>query len=340
MDASVDIRSARFREEREADWKRLEALVQEAESRGVTGLSFMQARDLAALYRQATTSLAIAREISLDKALLAYLEALTARAYLSVYAPQERLGGVVTKFLTQGAPQAMRRSWAFILLGFLCMGLGAFCGYLLFFDDADWYHVFMPEGLAGGRGPGSTTEFLRGVIYDDDPDARGLGAFATFLFSHNTRIAIFVFGLGVFLCVPAIALIFYNGLMFGAFVALHVDRGLGWDIAGWLSIHGVTELSAICIACGAGLQLGFAVLFPGQRTRARALRDAGRDATKLAIVAALMLVAAALLEGFGRQLVQDMNTRLLIGWGVGALWVVWFALGGRRGGRASGRGRS
>ncbi|MEL6646489.1 MAG: stage II sporulation protein M, partial [Pseudomonadota bacterium] len=202
------------------------------------------------------------------------------------------------------------------------------------------YHVFMPEGLAGGRGPGSTTEFLRGVIYDDDPDARGLGAFATFLFSHNTRIAIFVFGLGVFLCVPAIALIFYNGLMFGAFVALHVDRGLGWDIAGWLSIHGVTELSAICIACGAGLQLGFAVLFPGQRTRARALRDAGRDATKLAIVAALMLVAAALLEGFGRQLVQDMNTRLLIGWGVGALWVVWFALGGRRGGRASGRGRS
>ena len=118
--------------------------------------------------------------------------------------------------------------------------------------------------------------------------------------------------------------------MFGAFVALHVNRGLGWDIAGWLSIHGVTELSAICIACGAGLQLGFAVLFPGQRTRAQSLRVAGRDATKLALVAALMLVAAALLEGFGRQLVQDLNTRLWIGWGVGALWLAWFCLAGRR----------
>lgn len=329
MEAVDHIRSARFREEREADWKRLETLVQEAERKGLTGLSFMQARDLASLYRQATTSLAIAREISLDKALLAYLEALTARAYLSVYAPQERLGGVVRKFLTKSAPQAMRRSWAFILLGFLCMGLGALSGYLLYFENADWYFVFMPEGLSGGRDPGSTTEYLRSVIYDDDPDARGLGAFATYLFSHNTRIAIFVFGLGVFLCVPAIALIFYNGLVFGAFVALHVDRGLGWDITGWLSIHGVTELSAICIACGAGLQLGFAALFPGQRTRARALRDAGKDATKLALVAALMLVAAALLEGFGRQLVQDLNTRLVIGWGVGALWLAWFALGGR-----------
>ncbi|MEO0371543.1 MAG: stage II sporulation protein M, partial [Pseudomonadota bacterium] len=65
------------------------------------------------------------------------------------------------------------------------------------------------------------------------------------------------------------------------------------------------------------------------RTRARALREAGRDATKLALVAALMLVAAALLEGFGRQLVQDMGTRLFIGWGIGALWLAWFALGGR-----------
>ena len=118
MESADLIRSARFREEREADWRRLEALVQEAEARGVTGLSFMQARDLSSLYRQATTSLAIAREISLDKALLAYLEALTARAYLSVYAPQERLGGVFAKFLTKGAPQAMRRSWAFIALGF------------------------------------------------------------------------------------------------------------------------------------------------------------------------------------------------------------------------------
>ena len=124
-------------------------------------------------------------------------------------------------------------------------------------------------------------------------------------------------------------LTFYNGLSLGAFLALHVDRGLGLDLAGWLSIHGVTEISAICIACGGGLQLGTAVLFPGNRSRSVALREAGRDAVKLAIVAAIMLVAAALLEGFGRQLVQDLEARLIIGWGIGALWLSWFLLGGR-----------
>lgn len=323
------IRSARFRKEREADWQRLEQLVHAAETRGLQHMEFAETRDLASLYRQATTSLAIAREISLDKALLGYLEALTARAYLCVYAPQQRLGGLIERFFTKSAPQAMRRSWLFILLGFLCMALGAFAGYLLYFENNDWFYVFLPEELAGGRGPDATTESLLDSIYGHDSGASGLGAFATFLFSHNTRIAIFVFGLGVFACAPAMLLTFYNGLMLGAFVAVHIDRGLGPDIAGWLSVHGVTELSAICIACGGGLQLGSAVLFPGNRTRADALRLAGRDAVKLALVAALMLLVAAILEGFARQLVSDTGTRLAIGWGVGALWLAWFTLAGR-----------
>lgn len=323
------MRSARFRKEREADWQRLERLVLEAERRGLQRMGFADARDLASLYRQATTSLAIAREISLDKALLEYLEALTARAYLCVYAPQERLGGLISRFLTHGAPQAMRRSWFVVLLGFLCMGLGILAGYLLYFENTDWYYVFMPDGLAGDRSPDATNETLLSSIYNEDPDSSGLAAFATYLFSHNTRIAIFVFGLGVFACAPAILLTFYNGLGLGAFLALHVDRGLGMDLGGWLSIHGVTELSAVCIACAGGLKLGIALLFPGDLSRSESLRVAGHDAVKLAIIAAIMLVAAAFLEGFGRQLVQDMTTRYLIGWGVGGLWLAWFVLGGR-----------
>ena len=323
------IRSARFRQERESGWTRLETLVARAEARGAQALTFAEARDLASLYRQVTSSLAIAREISLDKALLAYLEALAVRAYLVVYAPQERVGGVVGRFFRRGAPRAMRASWLFVLLGFACMGLGTLVGYLLYQDSPDWYYTFVPPELAGRRGPDASTAYLRSVIYDRSPDASGLGAFATYLFSHNTRIAIFVFGLGVFACAPAVLLTFYNGLIFGAFVALHVDRGLGWDIGGWLSVHGVTELSAICIACGGGLQLGAAILFPGRRTRGDALRAAGRPAVKLALVAAVMLVAAALLEGFARQLIQDLPTRYAVGWGIGALWLTWFALGGR-----------
>ncbi|MEM9047214.1 MAG: stage II sporulation protein M [Pseudomonadota bacterium] len=325
----ADIRSARFRAEREDDWRRLETVIADAEKHGLQRMPFAAARDLAALYRQATSSLAIAREISLDRALLAYLEALTARAYLTVYAPQEPLGDVIGRFFAQSAPQALRRAGPYLLIGFLSMGLGALVGYLLYIENASWFYVFVPSELAGGRNPGASTETLRAVIYDDDPSAHGLGAFAAFLFSHNSRIAIFIFGLGVFLCAPAILLTFYNGLILGAFMGLHVERGLGWDLLGWLSVHGVTEVSAICIACAGGVMLGASVLFPGQARRASALQAAGRDAVKLAIVAALMLVAAAVLEGFARQLVQSLEARLVLGWGVGLVWLVWILGRGR-----------
>lgn len=331
MQEQAHLRSARFRAERENDWKRLETIVNRAEKQGVRSLNFEDARDLATLYRQAANSLSVAREISLDKSLLTYLEALTARACLSVYAPQETLSGVITRFLLVGAPQAMRRSFGHVLLAFLAMALGALAGGALFFESPHWYGVFMPGEMIGGRSPASTVADLRESIYPADAGALDqLSAFASYLFSHNTRIAIFVFALGAFAGVMTFWLTFYNGLILGVFVALHIDKGLGWDIFGWLSIHGVTELSAIIVAAAAGFRLGSAVLFPGRRTRRDALRYQGRDAVKLALVAAIMLIAAAVLEGFGRQLVQDTTTRLIIGWGAGALWLAWFTLAGRK----------
>ncbi len=324
------IRSARFRKEREPGWLRLETLVTTVEKRGVHALSFGDAQDMAALYRQAMTSLSLAREISLDKGLLAYLEALCARAYLAVYAPQETLRGLVSRLFLRGFPQAVRRTILPLIVALLTMALGGLVGYLLFLDDPTWYNTMIPEGLAGGRGLSSSREELLESIYNTEPTTGGaLAAFASFLFSHNTRIAIFVFSLGVLICIPSFILTFYNGMILGAFVGLHVDRGIGYDIFAWLSIHGVTELGAIIVACAGGFHLGLAVLFPGQMTRRDALRAAGPDAVKLALLASFMLVVAAILEGFFRQLVQAPEIRLAIGWGMGAFWLLYWSLAGR-----------
>lgn len=323
------IRSARFRAEREPSWQRLTRLLDKAEKQGMSRLSFEEAHELTALYRQAVNSLSVAREVTLDRALLAYLEALCARAYLSVYAPQATLAGVVGRFFAQGAPRAIRRRWLPIAIAALLMTFGAVVAYLLVRDDTSWYYAFVPEGLSGGRGPGASEADLRDSIYGEHDLSDGLAAFATYLFSHNTQVAIFCFALGIVGCVLSGFLLFYNGTIIGAFVAVHERKGLALDLFGWLSIHGVTELAAIIIAAAGGLVLGLAVLFPGQATRGEALRRAGRDAVHLAVVAALMLLVAGILEGFFRQLVQDLWWRLGIGWGIGALWLAWFVLAGR-----------
>jgi uncharacterized membrane protein SpoIIM required for sporulation len=322
------IRSARFRAERQSAWRRLDALVTAAEARGLRGLDFNEARELSALYRQAMNSLSTAREISLDAGLLRYLEALCARAYLAVYAPQDTLSGLIGRFFARGAPRAMRACWPYLAVSFGLMLISMIAGYALYFEHSSWYEVLV--GVGDIRGPDASNADLLSVIYQDEaPGIGDLGAFASFLFNHNTTLAIFSFALGVFACLPTAVLLAYNGMSLGAFVALHVDRGLGLDIAAWLSIHGVTELSAFAIAAAGGLRLGTAVLFPGRRLRGDALRRAGGDAGKLAVVAAVMLLAAAILEGVGRQLVTGIEARLIIGWGVGALWLAWFMLAGR-----------
>ncbi len=324
------IRSARFRNEREAGWKRLDELVRRAEKRGAKALGYEEALELASLYRQAMNALSVARAISMDRALLTYLDALCARAYLVVYAPQESLGGLLTRLLTRGIPQAARRSGWPLLIGFLAMALGGVLGAVLYDLDHSWFYTFVPGGLADGRTPEASTEYLRSTLFDTSGNHHDdLSTFATFLFSHNTQVAILTFALGVFFTLPSFLLTFYNGLLLGAFWRMFDEKGLGYELTGWLSIHGVTELAAICIACAGGAQLGLAMLLPGDMTRREALRHRGRDAVKLMLLAALMLVAAAVLEGFFRQTVQSTEARLAIGWGIGALWATWLLLAGR-----------
>lgn len=334
------IRSARFRAEREPGWRRLEALLNTVERGGARALSYDQALELASLYRQAINSLSVARAISMDKALLAYLDALCARAYLAVYAPQESLGGLLGRLLVFGIPQAVRRCAPALIIGFLAMLLGGVLGWVLISQDQSWFYSFVPPGLADGRTPEASAEYLRSTLFDDGANDRdNLSSFASFLFSHNTQVAILTFAMGIFFCAPSFALTFYNGLILGGFLWMFADKGLGYEAAGWLSIHGVTEIAAFCFACAGGAQLGLAMLLPGQQSRRAALRDRGRDAVKLMLLSGLMLIVAALIEGFLRQMITSTPLRLGIGWGLGLFWLLWLTLSGheRRPAARSGR---
>ena len=90
---AASLRSDRFRLEREVDWQRLEGIITALEKGRPGRISDEDLLDLPVLYRKATSSLAVARETSLDAATLDYLEALARRAWLQVYGPRITLSG-------------------------------------------------------------------------------------------------------------------------------------------------------------------------------------------------------------------------------------------------------
>ncbi len=120
------MKSYRFREEREADWDRLDQIIQTAEKKGVSGLSDANLAELPHLYRQAVSSLSVARNISLDQNVIAYLETLCARAYFFVYGTRARMGERIANFFARDWPAAVSAAKGPTLLAF-CACLAAPC---------------------------------------------------------------------------------------------------------------------------------------------------------------------------------------------------------------------
>lgn len=321
---AVVVNATRFRAAHQADWERLDRLITRIEKRSIGALSDDDLLSLPLLYRTTLSSLSVARDTSLDRALVTYLEQLSTRAYFQIYGVQTSLPRQIGSFLARGWPQAARALWRETLVCVVLTLASAIVAFLLVRSDPTWFFGIIPEGLAHGRDPSASAEALRATLYDRQESM--LMTFATYLFTHNSQVAIFAFALGFAFAMPTVLLIIYNGLTLGAFFAIFASKGLAANFAGWLMIHGTTELLAIFIAGAAGLRIGSAVAFPGREARMNAAVRAGRSAATAVAGAVVMLAVAGLLEGIGRQTIVDDGVRYLIGTVMLAGWLTYLYL--------------
>jgi uncharacterized membrane protein SpoIIM required for sporulation len=320
--AEFELKSTRFRRERESDWKRLERLLGRLEREPASRLSDEDLLALPVLYRAALSSLSVARETSLDHALLDYLESLCARAYFLVYGARPSLRARVARFFAHDWPAAARALWRETALSAGLMALGVAVAAWLYAVDSDWFFAFVPKGLAGGRDPSASTQTLRAILYMKGGGG-GLETFAAFLFTHNAQISILAFALGFAFGVPTALLIISNGCVMGAMGSLYARHGLLLPLGGWLLIHGVTELWAVTLAGAAGFRIGWALAFPGERGRLEAAAAAGRQAATLMSGVLVMLLCAGVLEGVGRQVVTSDLARYAIALATAAGWALY-----------------
>ncbi|WP_395330163.1 stage II sporulation protein M [Novosphingobium sp. BL-8H] len=321
--ARAALRSDRFRLEREADWQRLEAIVTRMEKGRYRRLSDDDLLALPGLYRTVASSLSIARETSLDAATLAYLEALVQRAWFVVYGPRSSLWDWLRGFLGGGLSAAVRSIWVDVLIALAVMVAGTVVGWLLVAHDTEWYFSLMSPDMAGNRVPGASRAVLHASLFGNSGQS-GMSVFAAQLFSNNAQVSILAFSLGFALGVPTLLLLVQNTASLGALLWLYNGKGLLIDLIGWLAVHGTTELFAILLAGAAGLHVGRSIAFPGNRTVLRAASEAGRRAAVVMTGVVLMLVIAALLEGFARQMVDQTFGRFVIGGFMLAAWCAYF----------------
>ncbi len=292
------------------------------------------------LAQELNSSLSVARSISLDKPMILYLESLASRVSLLLNDEQPPLGAQFRRFFSHTWPQAMRALGWDVLLSALIFFGGMAVAMILFSNDQEWFYAFL-----GGdsRNPESSTEYLAETLYDD-PEAvfsrelqeEGTGSylldltvFSAYLFQNNFYVSMLALAGGLLFASITLWVLFFNGLALGAFVSLFYSRDLGVDVVGWLSIHGVTEIGAIIISGAGGLLIGRTMLFARGQSMAHALRAIGPRIAAVVLTMLIMLAVAAVVEGYLRQIINSMELRYMIGWGLGAAWLGYFIFAGR-----------
>ncbi len=326
--ANFTFKSVQFRREREQAWQELEEILQHAERHGLSRLEAEQMHRMPRLHRAALSSLSVARAISLDRRLIAYLEGLATRSYVQVYGVKQTFSSALQHFLAVGLPLQLYRHGRALGIALASVILGLLCGFVLTLEDSEWFYSFVSSELSGERGPLSSREELAEILTQKSSD--GLNTFASFLFSHNSRVGVMCFFLGLAAGIPGFMLLFATGLMLGAFAAIHHQQDLDWLLWTWILPHGVTEILAVCVCGAAGFVVGAAFVFPGRHRRLDEVARAGREAGQMVLGAILMFFVAALIEGYFRQLVTAPATRASLIVFSAAFWTWYIAVRGRQ----------
>ncbi|MEU6542543.1 stage II sporulation protein M [Streptomyces sp. NPDC046859] len=269
-----------------AEWERLDTLL--GRQRRLTGA---EADELVVLYQRAATHLSLIQSSAPDPQLTGRLSQLVARARSAVTGTRRASWRDVTRFFAHSFPAAVYRCrhwWVPTAL------LSTLVAVLL-----GWWIGTHPEVQATIAAPSQLRDLTRpGGQYETYYSSHPAASFAAQVWTNNAWAAALCLILGVFLGLPVLWILFQNMLNLGVGIGLMSSAGRLDTFLGLILPHGLLELTAVFVAAGTGLRLGWTLIDPGPRTRRSALAEEGRAAIGMAIGLALVLFVSGAIEGF------------------------------------------
>jgi len=305
------------------EWSRLEALVRRANR--PSRLSGAEVDELVRLYQRVATHLSVVRTRSPDPVLVARLSRLVAAGRAAVVGAHAPAWRQVARFFTVTFPVAVYRTrgwWVPTALASLAVAV-AFGVWVATHPDVQ--RALLPPGA------------VRRLVDQDFAgyySAHPAHDFAAQVWTNNVWVAAEVLVGGLLLGTLTLFALFQNSVNVGVIGGYLVAAGKGGLFFGLICPHGILELTAVFVASGAGLRLGWTMIDPGPRRRTDALAEEGRATVVIALGLIVVLAVSGAIEAFVTP--SSLPTWARIGIGVlaelGFLGYVWTL--GRRGAAA------
>jgi len=285
-----------FEELYSPEWRELQGLLDQLLVRNkktTTAGAPIRGERFAVLYRRACEHLALARARAYPAYLLDQLERLTADAHQVIYYRRDYGLSRLKAFLTTDFPRSVRADALYVWVS-----AGLFYLPVLVIG---WLVYTHPDLILSVVDPRTAASF--DAMYSDAAASVGRAAQTDwtmfgYYISHNIRIAFQCFAGGLFAGIGSVFYLLYNGAEIGAVAGYLTARGHGHTFWAFVVTHSAFELTAIVLCGAAGLKIGHALILPGRLGRIQSLVAAVRNCAVVVAGSALMLVAAAAIEGF------------------------------------------
>jgi uncharacterized membrane protein SpoIIM required for sporulation len=303
----------------ELTWRRLDELTRRAR-RGVSRVTPDELDELVQLYQRVSAQLSYARTYYRDPALTARLTRLVAAASGVVYGKRARSWRTLRTFFVVTFPAAVWHQRRAIAVAAVLFVVPAFLVAVWLLNDT--------VALDASGSPGERRHYVDEQFeqyYSEQPSAQ----FFTQVTTNNIRVAFMAFALGSLLCLPGALILVYNSLALGQAAAWMISEGDTLRFWGLILPHGALEITAIVVASGAGLSLGWAAIAPGDRTRGQAMMEEGRRAVVIVLGLMATFVAAGLIEGFVTGSGLPAGIRVAIGVSAWTVFVAYLYVQGR-----------
>lgn len=305
----------------QAEWGRLADLVTRRRS-----LSGAEIDELVWLYQRAGTHLSQLQASSGgDTVRVTQLAALVARARSAVTGAHVPSWRLVVRFFRYDYPAAVHRArWWWLGVSVASVAVAVAVAVWIVRDPGVQNALLPPA-----RAKALVQHDFRNY-YSDNPAA----AFAAQVWTNNVWVAAQSLIFGILLGIPTVFVLLENAVSGGVDAGYLFAHGKGDLFFSLILPHGMLELSAVFLAAAAGLRLGWTIIDPGDRPRARALAEEGRSTVTIALGMIVALGVSGLIEAFVTPSSLPTWARIGIGAVAVASFIGYSLIFGRRAARA------
>lgn len=324
----ASLQAAAMARERRAAWGAYTDLVEKGRAGGLDRFSEAEVRAFGRLYRGVTADLARARTYGASPGLLEAVERWAGAGHnlLYRYRAKGRAAVPLGRWIGRELPRAVRHHHRPVLLAALLLVGPMLASYAAVRDRPALARSIMPAGMLA-RAENTARGDINASYIEVDGGERP--ALSSALVTNNVQVSFVAFAAGLFAGAGTVLILVFNGVLLGAAFGLYANNEILGVILAFVFPHGVMELTAICLAGGAGLGLGSALLVPGRRTRRDALRERGRAFLSLVGGSVLLLIAAGLVEGFYSPSGLPAVAKFAFGGATALLLTAYFGFAGR-----------